>query len=180
MDELIEDVTKVQKIIADVVSQQTNVSLDRIFYMLEQFPEPSSMRVEKVASSLIAELEPPQDEEAFTKMSRFEKAVEPSLRNSTSNAVVDIDPKVEETVAKMLDNEDEESGESVVEICLRNDANRVRRILAESNGKERDYAEIYAYLEAHIEKRNRVPIVVEELLGMTETYEEEPIITRIF
>ena len=210
MDELIEDVAKVKKIIADVVSQQTNVSLDRIFYMLEQFPEPSSMRVEKVASSLIAELEPPRwietsesvedptvnnssplkkimktfeskniesifnetkvnnnnmeydlndldqkeellktvdvvksgefgvegdirnnkedifdlelnypkldfevkdlevrlrngenndggidmhvkDEEAFTKMSRFEKAVEPSLRNSTSNAVVDID-----------------------------------------------------------------------------------------
>ena len=39
---------------------------------------------------------------------------------------------------------------------------------SELQGPLRDYDEIYAYLEAHIRKKNRVQIVVEEFLGMTD------------
>ena len=55
-----------------------------------------------------------KDEEVFTKMSRFEKAGEPNK----NNVVVDIDPKVEETVAKMLNSVDEESSISVIESLI--------------------------------------------------------------
>ena len=46
------------------------------------------------------------------------------------------------------------------------------RILADEKGPLRDYDEVYAYLEAHIKKRNRVQIVVEEFLGMADKMAE--------
>ena len=46
------------------------------------------------------------------------------------------------------------------------------RILANEKGPLRDYDEVYAYLEAHIKKRNRVQIVVEEFLGMADKMAE--------
>jgi len=62
--------------------------------------------------------------------------------------------------------------ESSVENGLRNDTNKVLRILANEKGPLRDYDEVYAYLEAHIKKRNRVQIVVEEFLGMADKMAE--------
>ena len=45
------------------------------------------------------------------------------------------------------------------------------RILADEKGPLRNFDEIYAYLEAHLYKPNRVQIVVEEFLGMNNTDE---------
>ena len=47
------------------------------------------------------------------------------------------------------------------------------RILADEKGLLSDYDEVYAYLEAHLKKTNRVQIVVEEFLGMVDRMEEE-------
>jgi len=62
--------------------------------------------------------------------------------------------------------------QSSLEDGLRNDTNKVLRILADEKGPLRDYDEVFAYLEAHIKKRNRVQIVVEEFLGMADKLEE--------
>ena len=47
------------------------------------------------------------------------------------------------------------------------------RILADEKGPLRDYDEVYAYLEAHLKKTNRVQIVVEEFLGLVDRMGEE-------
>ena len=54
---------------------------------------------------------------------------------------------------------------------IREDTTKVLRILTDDNGPMRTFDEIYAYLEAHVYKTNRVQLVVEELLGLND--EEE-------
>ena len=59
MDEIFEDVAKVQKLVEDTLGPQKSFNLDRIFNKLEHFiHEPSSSRIEKVARSLVAEIKP--------------------------------------------------------------------------------------------------------------------------
>ena len=52
-------------------------------------------------------------------------------------------------------------------IIPREDTYKVLRILQDEQGPLRNFDEVYAYLEAHLYKPNRVQIVVEEFLGMT-------------
>ena len=55
----------------------------------------------------------------------------------------------------------------------REDTYKVLRILKDEQGPLRNFDEVYLYLEAHLEKHNRVQIVVEEFLGMT-NIEDDP------
>ena len=58
---------------------------------------------------------------------------------------------------------------SVLTYLFREDAYKVLRILGEEKGPRLlNFDEIYAYLEAHLWKPNRVQIVVEEFLGMND------------
>jgi len=102
---------------------------------------------------------------------------EGALNNSLEAGYVRHDPEV----ADILDPEEviqdleeiQELEQDSLENGLRNDTNKVLRILADEKGPLRDYDEVYAYLEAHIKKRNRVQIVVEEFLGMVDRIGEE-------
>jgi len=102
---------------------------------------------------------------------------EGALNNSLEAGYIRHDPDV----ADILDPEEvmqdleeiQELEQDTLENGLRNDTNKVLRILADEKGPLRDYDEVYAYLEAHIKKRNRVQIVVEEFLGMVDRIGEE-------
>ena len=63
--------------------------------------------------------------------------------------------------------------EDSTEARLRADTSRVLRILNDESGPPQEWEEVYAYLEAHLLKPNRVQIVVEEFLGMAESRREE-------
>ena len=83
--------------------------------------------------------------------------------------------------------EEAEEEEDSTESRLRADTARVLRILADESGPPQEWEEVsqllpgsdlsflqvYAYLEAHLLKVNRVQIVVEEFLGMAESRREE-------
>ena len=66
-----------------------------------------------------------------------------------------------------------EEEEDSTEARLRADTSRVLRILNDESGPPQAWEEVYAYLEAHLLKPNRVQIVVEEFLGMAESRREE-------
>ena len=66
-----------------------------------------------------------------------------------------------------------EEEEDSTEARLRADTSRVLRILNDESGPPQEWEEVYAYLEAHLLKPNRVQIVVEEFLGMAESRREE-------
>ena len=65
--------------------------------------------------------------------------------------------------------------EDSTEARLRADTSRVLRILNDESGPPQEWEEVYAYLEAHLLKPNRVQIVVEEFLGMAESRREEEV-----
>ena len=52
-------------------------------------------------------------------------------------------------------------------VPFREDTYKVLRILKDEQGPLRNFDEVYLYLEAHLNKPNRVQIVVEEFLGMS-------------
>ena len=56
----------------------------------------------------------------------------------------------------------------LIYFLIREDTNKVLRILSDDIGPRRTFDEVYAYLEAHFHKSNRVQVVVEEFLGMND------------
>merc|ERR1719447_1865437 len=75
--------------------------------------------------------------------------------------------------ASISSGEEEEEEDDSTEARLRADTSRVLRILNDESGPPQEWEEVYAYLEAHLLKPNRVQIVVEEFLGMAESRREE-------
>ena len=62
---------------------------------------------------------------------------------------------------------------STILFIPREDTYKVLRILQDEQGPLRNFDEVYAYLEAHLYKPNRVQIVVEEFLGMTNIEDDD-------
>ena len=182
MEELFDDVVKVQEEIKSALGPDSYVNPNQIFVRLEALQhESSSLRVSKVVKDLIYELQaPPNFEEEDANNNIYgdqsgeyrEGVLNKSLdagfgANEPAISVV-VDPG---EVVQALEGI-EKLEESSIEAGLRIDTNKVLRILANEKGPLKDYEEVNAYLEAHIEKKNRVQIVVEEFLEMAEVMDE--------
>jgi len=178
MEELFDDVVKVQEEIKSALGPDSYVNPNQIFVRLEALQhESSSLRVSKVVKDLICELQAPPnfEEDANNNINGDQFSV---YREGALNKSLDAEFGAKEpAISGDLDPGEvvqdlEKLEESSSEAGLRNDVNKVLRILADECGPMKEFEEVYAYLEAHIEKKNRVQVVVEEFLGMAEEMDE--------
>ena len=174
---------KVQKDIKSALGPDTNVNPNQIFAKLEGLHyESSSLRVSKVAKDLICELQAPtnfeEEEDANNNLYGNQFSVN---REGALNKTLDVEFEANDpAISVVMDPGEvvqdlegiEKLEESSIEAGLRNDTNKVLRILVDEKGPLKDYEEVYAYLEAHMEKKDRVQIVVEEFVGMAEEMAE--------
>ena len=173
MDGVLTDVSAASVELARLLGPDREVDPNKIFARVEAM-EASGDRVARVVEQL------GREEEDSLPTTPSDSVISINDDDSKDEMIDltnydELGKQVEEELllAEQGQEEQVDEEEDSMEARLRADTGRVLRILQDESGPAQEWEEVYAYLEAHLLKPNRVQIVVEEFLGMAESRREE-------